>query len=271
MKILLRKWNNEYYVWMNSTYESGKFYVDIANYGKVELSHTDILAVEGDEMQNYVTCAHCGTVIPNTPESIEKHFAEQEAKRDCFKCNSLKITDNHVIDTNFEKDVDGTYRVTKISNSILRCGRTWYNSPPIDSASAKSICTYTQCRASGVTEIKDVFFKYPGLFDKQITADALMKNKYICTENRHDYFEYDLKCRNTIKACVNELGIVDHFIMKSRYSRYHVYYSAKYDLVLFNDGYGRYTTVVPNNVTESKLKQFKDKVSALYKEAKDNE
>lgn len=271
MKILLRKWNNEYYVWMESTYESGKFYVDIKDYGKTELSHTDILAVKGDEMGNYVACANCGALIHNDPESIEKHFAEQEAKRNCFQCRSLKVSDSGEIDTRYENNMDGTYRVTKVANSVLRCGQKWYNSPSIDSDAAKQICVYHQCRRNGVTEVTDIFFKYPGLFDKQITADMLMKSKYICTENRCDYFEYDLKCRNTIKACVNELGIVDHFVVKGRYTRYHVYYSAKYDMLFFNDGYGRYSTTVPSDITDNKLKQLKDRVSALYKEAKDNE
>lgn len=266
MKILLRKLNDKYYVWKDATYEHGKFHITFDDYGKLAVEQTEILAVKDDIRSNSVVCTNCGAIIKNDPKDIEKHFADMEAKRDCFKCQNLRRNNNSVIDKQYTKNADGTYNVTETHNVTLKCSRAWYNSPVIDSEEAKRICTFYQCRNGGVTEIKDVFTEYPDLFKKQITVDVLIKNGFTCDGHSYGYFVYDLKCRNTIKACVNEVGIVDHFLVKIRSRSYWVYYSAEHDLVLFNDDYNGYTEEWPYNMTETKYNQLKAKISALYKE-----
>lgn len=266
MKILLRYWDEKYYVWKDATYKNGRFYIQEPGWGEMNVETVNILSIKDDNRKDSVVCANCGEIIANNPESIEKHFADIEAKRNCFKCGSLSRNSHSIVNEAYTKNDDGTYNFTSTVNVSLKCRQQWYNSPSIDSDAAKKICIYHRCRRSGVTAIEDMFTKYPDLFKKQLAVDVLIEKKFTCEGHNYGYFEYDLKCRNTIKACVNELGIVDHFIVKCRSGRHYVYYSAVYELLLFNDGYGKYTTDIPYGMTENKLNQLKTKISALYKE-----
>lgn len=264
MQILLRKWNDKFYVWKDATYKNGNFYCN-----GCRINENYIIAVKDDERKDHVVCANCGQVIKNTPESIEEHFASQEAQRNCFKCSHLRKGNVEHIKADFTKNEYGKFVVTESYNAQLKCGRSWYNSPDIDSSATKELCIFYQCRNAGVKPIKDVFTQYPGLFDKHITVDALNAHKFEHEHYANGYFEYDLKCRNTVKACVNELGIVDHFIVKHRGYRFIAYYSAKYDKLFFcNDG-SSYDEEMPYHMSESKYNQAKAKISALYKEEED--
>lgn len=265
MKVLLRSYNGKYYVWKDATYKNDHFIVNYPGYGDLGVNETDIIAVKDDNRSGSVSCSHCGTVIKNDPVAIEAHFAEQEAKKDCFQCPSLRR--DRVRTTNVKlarNDYDDNFEVVETYTADLRCAQTYWKRPQIDTDEAKKICVHYRCRNSGVREIKDTFTKYPGLFDKHVTVDVLNAKKCAFDGCIDGFFEYDLKCRNTVKACVNKIGIVDHFIIKARNHRYIAYYSAKYDKLFFHDGI--YNEDMPYDVTETKYKQAKDKIAALYKE-----
>jgi hypothetical protein len=212
-------------------------------------------------------------MIKDDPESIEAHFAAQEAKRDCFKCPSLRKSRVQSISAEMIEDKDGRFRVVETYNADLRCNQSYWNSPTITSEEAKSICVHYRCRRYGVSPIKDVFTQYPNLFDKYITVDVLKEKKFAPDECNMPggYFEYDMKLRNTLKACVNKLGIVDHFVIKHRSYKFNVCYSAKYDKLFFYDRRGKYSEELPEIISETKYNQIKAKISALYKEEKVNE
>ena len=262
MKILLRNWKDSHYVWQDATWIRGRFFID-----DIEIYHTNILAIKSDEdiAKNYVMCAHCGTMVKNDPESIEAHFAEMEAKRDCFKCQNMRERAQTQEILSFKKKDDGTYDLVKNVNAYLVCKVDYYNAPEINSDRAKQICQYYQCRRRGTQKINDIFFNYPGIFDKNITVDKLIEGKYVFSQYADCYFEYDLKCRNTVKACVNEAGVVDHFIIKSKGYTYRAYYSAKYDKLFWGDGCF-YTESMPYHMTENKLEMAMKRIAALYKE-----
>lgn len=265
MKILLRKFENKYYVWKDAVYKDGHFHVDDINF-----YNTDILAVKDDNRKDYVRCVNCGELVKNDPESIEAHFAAQEAQRDCFKCRSLRKYSYNNITADVVENKNGTLVIHETYEATLKCGQAWYNLPSITSDDAKKICIHYRCRNMGVAPINDIFMQYPDMFDKYITVDVLNANKFDYSEYRFGYFEYDLKCRNSVKAYVNELGIVDHFVIKYRNYRYVAYYSAKYDMLFFYEN-GNYSTRMPNYISETKYNQAKAKISALYKEEKTNE
>jgi hypothetical protein len=260
MKILLREYCGKYYVWKDATYNHGSF---VCN-GEI-MRATNILAVKDDNRSNYVVCQHCETVIENTPEAIEAHFAEQEAKRDCFKCSSLRKHNIASKSATFTRITNGTFSIQELYTADLKCGQMWFGSPAIDTDDAKKICIHYRCRRSGVKPIQDIFTKYPDPFDKHITADALNAKKFAYESSVSGYFEYDLKCRNTVKACVNELGIVDHFIIKHRSCVFTAYYSAKYDKLFFAAGRD-YEENCPGVISDAKYEQARAKIAALYKE-----
>ena len=260
MKVLLRKYDNKYYVWKDATWKDGGYYV-----GDEQITQTNILSIKEDNREKYVLCCNCGAIIKDDPVSIEKHFADEEAKKNCFECRSLRVDNFHNVNITYVKNEDGTYHQTKNADVVLRCTQYWpsrdINNPDINSG-----CLYHRCRKLGTRPISDVFMKYPGLFDKQITVDLLQSKGFEYECCRNGYFEYDLKLRGTLKACVNELGIVDHFIIRYRYSSAHVYYSEKYN-ELFYVCSGDYCSRDDTDVSESKHNAVKAKISALYKEA----
>lgn len=268
MQVLLRKFQDKYYVWKKARWEGNRYYITTDGY-EIDCGQTDILAIKEDERSEYVACANCGEIIHNDPNSIEQHFVAQEAKTDCLKCSYLTTRGSEYnVSKSYEPNGDGTYKVTKVFNSSLGCTyNSYWGSSDISAKKTLDGCQYRRCRKLGVKQIEDIFIQYPGLFDKQITVDVLLAKKCKYDKYNREYFEYDLKCRDTLKACVNEMGIVDHFVLRYRYNQYTIYYSEKYNLILFEEC-GKYSSIVPYGISDTKYVQIKDKITELYKEAK---
>lgn len=269
MKILLRQLDDKhYYVWMDAIYKNGHFEIKDKEWGGLTIYQSEILATKDDDRSEYVICNNCGAMIKNDPESIEAHFAASEKNRNCFICPSLRRNKIKMVNEEMTDNPDGTIKVVETYNADLRCGQVYWNSLSVNSEEVKRYCLYYRCRNRGVSPIEDVFTKYPNLFDKNITVDVLNAKKFVPDEGgmKNDHFEYDMKLRNTLKACVNKLGIVDHFIVKCRSYKYHAYYSAKYDKLFFSSARGNYTESLPDYMSEAKYNQVKAKISALYKE-----
>ena len=264
MKVLLRKYGDKYYVWKSVEWKEGAYYFFDEDGDATEISQTNILAIKEDERVGYVACAHCGKLIKNDPESIEAHYKEEEAKKNCVKCEYLRTSNKQFVDAAAEKNADGTYTVTQTFSASLNCC-TNYWSKPIDSEDAIQSCICNLHRRKGVTTIDDVFVKYPGVFEKFITVDTLLA-KGCEYQRKTSYFEYDMKLRGTLVACVNEMGIVDHFRLYYRGHTSDLYYSDKYN-ILFHTGYMCYQEGTPYGVPEKKMEQVKEKIAAFYKEA----
>lgn len=271
MKILIRQLNQgTNYVWKDAFYKDGEFYIGPED-NKTIIFHTNILAVQDDNRKDSVICNNCGAVIKNNPEAIEAHFKAIEEKRNCFECRNLRRITQKSVKSEFTEMNDGTYNVTETYIAKLKCGNGYWNYPDITSEGAKKICDFYRCRNNGVRPIKDIFTAHPDPFDKQITVDTLVEKNF--TYDRYDrgFFEYDLKCRNTVKACVNELGIVDHFIVMHRNNRWIAYYSDKYDELFFTENGRDYCLDLPYGISMAKYGQAKAKIASLYKEEKTNE
>lgn len=265
MKVLLRYCNNAQYQWINAEWENGKYY-ELHERGRgYQFNQSNIMAVTEDDRTNYVRCAHCGKLIQNTPEAIEEHFAKQEADKNCINCKYLRIYGNkRNVVTKYDENEDGTYTVTETCNATLGCGKCYWTSP-VDSDEAKNRCIYNQCRKIGVKPIEDVFVKYPNLFSRQITVDALNANKYAYEEYRDGYFIYDMKCRGCLKACVNSSGIVDKFLVIIRGWETDAYYSATHNMLLFING-GKYDENWRDYISETRHNDILKKLSKLYEE-----
>ena len=262
MEVLLKRFGEEYYVWKEADYRQGKYFFANTN---TRIEQTNILAIRNDNREGYVKCANCGEIIHNDPQSIESHFAGQEAKRDCFNCERLRQRDKIKVNTKYEKN-DGYYTITETANARLTCGLLYWNAPDIDSEEAKKNCIFTACRRAGVSAISDVFVKYPNLFDKQATVDTLNGKNSTYEEYARGFFIYDLKCHGAVKAYVNPLGIISHFTISYRSHVMTAFYSARYDKLFFSDC-REYSENAPYDISDSRYNQAKAKISALYKEA----
>ena len=266
MKALLRKYQGQYYVWKPVEWTNLTYYLIDDDGARLEINQNEIVAIDENIGNGYVVCQHCNKLIKNDPESIEAHFKEEEAKRDCIRCKHLTTGDDkNVLDATLQKNDDGTYKVTQTFIAALYCKMGWY-AKLIDSRDAVANCEYMQCRKRGVAPIADILIKYPGVFEKLITVDTLISKK--CENERYinGYFEYDLKCRGSLKACVNEMGVVDHFKLYYRGYVQKLYYSSKYNMLFISDS-GCYRENMPYFISDKKCEQIKEKLASLYKEA----
>lgn len=263
MKVLLRKYGDRYYVWKDAKYQKDFYVIDHGNWDE-----TKIVAIKGAEKENYVVCRYCGEKIPNNPESIERHFAEQEAKRDCLTCGYCRPGNSAKKNVAITKNNDETYTVTETyTTSSLMCDQSYRD---INHQFSRNNCPHNQCRQNGTTPYGSILMKYPDLFETQITNDLLLKKKYEYRYSTDNEFMYDLKCRNTFFACVNEIGIVDHFLLNYQYRHTFFYYSAKYDKLFYVNN-GKYTEGKPNWVSQTKYDQISARVRSLYKGVKVDE
>lgn len=271
MKVLLRKWLDKYYVWHNAEWVGNKYYLVVDGFRMSScIDSTMILAVAEDNRNNYVVCNNCGEIIENTPEAIEAHYTAEEAKKDCFSCKNLRfLGDAQNEQTTYTKNEDGSYRVAKTFDTQLGC-RVNYWTEELESKTVKENCIFYRCRRYGVKPIEDVFVKYPGLFDKQITMDLLQEKKYTFEGYSDGYYIYDLRMRGTLKACVNEMGIVDHFIVFHRGWSSTIYYSNKYNKLFLSD-WGKYNPDISEAMNSKKEEQVLEKLASLYKEESTNE
>lgn len=266
MKILLRKCDDRYYVWKEATLDkAADYYVCDGDEKKRKINPLNIIATKDDERIGYVKCANCGELIKNNPESISAHYDEREAQQNCFKCANLRTSNKAILEAVGNKNENGEYTVTQTYTADLLCG-TGYFHTSIDDPNTTQKCIYHKCRSAGVVPIDDIFVKYPDVFDKFVTVDALLNKKCEQSGYGNGFFEYDMKCRGTLVARVNEMGIVDHFVLRYRGASLRLYYSNKYNL-LFAEGYMNYSETIPYYIPEKKWEQVKTKIAELYKEA----
>lgn len=266
MKILLRRFDDKYYVWKDAEWKSDGYHI-IHDDLDIVVREIEILAIKNDNRKGKVVCKNCGEIIDDNPEAIENHFTTQEAKRNCLTCSLLGTYDiAKNVGVTYAANGDGTYHQCINSDVKLRCKMSAWQTVDINSKDAKKICKFNQCRDRGTSKIEDFFTKYPGAFDKQITVDLLIKKGFTYEGYYSNYFWYDLKLRGgTLKACVNEMGVVDHFIVKHRDYNFNAYYSKKYDKLFF-ERYNTYDENTPGNMSETKRRNATEKIVALYKE-----
>ena len=264
MQILLRRYDGEDYVWKTATYEGEAYYITAKN-GKQRIRDVQIAAIKENEYADYVVCVACGKMIRNTPEEIEKHYAEMEAKRDCSKCEYVKFA-NREIESRIIEEEDDTCRVTEVFTAALRCGVVSWSPTEIKTAVRHGSCIYTACRKKGMRKPNSVFMKYPGAFDTAITSDTLVAKKMKYDGFESEFFLYDMKARGTIKACVNKAGIVDCFMVHYRGNTLFFKYSEKYDKLFYINGW-TYEEGCPYWLKEAKFNELHQKVKVLYEGA----
>ena len=172
MKALFRQCGDKFYVWKDSEFKNGYFVVDSG----YDMCETDVVAVKDTEGAQHVICNYCGEKILDNPESIERHFAEREAKKDCMTCSHCRSMRSKNKKTIAIKNDDGTYTITETSIAdTLQCDMTYRD---IDHQWTENQCMYNQCRKHGVRAHGSILMKYPDLFETQITNDLLLKKKY---------------------------------------------------------------------------------------------
>lgn len=274
MQILVRENKNgtTNYVWKKVDKNkrvgfSRKYYTEEGQtYYEVE-----VLKVKNDFRKNSVICNHCGTLIKNTPEAIERHYKNREKKINCLQCSKLRrdIT-NDTLKTRYKKLDNGNYLYSVAKEVQLSCNAGW-SSRPISmntdvSQYESSTCQYLRCRASGVSNIEsDFFLKYPNAFDVLITENNLLKNNWRLSST-HDYNRIYMSPNTRIKASCDLNGVVQYFVVNSFSKRFT--YSSKYDLFIRISDFEEYYYVDDRMfaaVHESNVQKIKEEIRNLYK------
>ena len=87
MKVLLRSYENEPFVWKEAERNfNNDFVVD----GKV-VGETSIISVAEMDKNKFVKCANCGSIISNNSRAIKEHRNISCDWKNCLKCKYLRI------------------------------------------------------------------------------------------------------------------------------------------------------------------------------------
>lgn len=261
MKVLLRNYDGEQYVWKKAEMkDAATFIVEDG----CTVKQTNIVSISRDNRKKFVRCSACGEIIRNTPEAIKEHKDRSSTSATCFGCSCMREMNSKQLSAKYTLQEDGSYVVNAKKSTKLTCGNSWgyYD---INSQPARDACRWKQCATAEMLPINDVFTKYPGAFDDMITVDKVLDNGF--TERsvgQNEYVWYKLKARNNITAVVNKLNIVDKLVIDYRSNRYSVVYSKKYNK-LFTISNGVYKECnhiwyIPDTTFET----IKAKIASLY-------
>lgn len=260
MKILLREYCSERYVWKTAKYKNGKFYVD-----EEPEPQCNIVSIVNDNRKNYIQCSCCGQVFRRGDRRFQMHKENASKPETCFGCSHLcesiiKITANKYI-----VNPDGSFSQKIKRNIVLKCDRTgvWTYSS-INSERAINQCSKRQCKNATEMEIIDFFTRYPGAFDDIITVDRLLDEGYSVGVRDGMESTYDIMWEDdyTIGVLINRLGIIDRFYIWYGGEKYTVFYSKKYDELFYNCGeYVMWNILgLDNNIRN----EIKTKIAKLY-------
>ena len=262
MRILLRNYNGEQYVWKKAEMKSAtKFALEDGG----EVRQADIVSISRDNRKKFVKCSACGEIIRNTPEAIKEHRDRASTSSTCFGCPYIRETNSKRLSAKYTLQEDGRY-VVNVKNSVkLSCRNSW-DYYDINSQGARDVCRWKLCATSEMKAIEDVFTKYPCVFDDMITVDKVLDNGFTKREeyDMRNEVHYKLKARNNITAVVNKLNIVDKFVIDYRSNHYNVMYSKKYNK-LFTMSNGKY--IVCDSIwciPDTTFENIKAKIASLY-------
>ena len=261
MKILLRNYCGEAYVWKTAKYNEHKFYVEGDS-----VKETNVVSIINDNRKNYVECSCCGQVFRRGDRRFETHKANAIKPETCFDCPHLCTENERVTKTSFTIGYDGCF-VRKTEEEVyLTCDRSgiWsYNS--IRSHEAINNCRKRQCANAEEINIVDFFTENLGVFDDIITIDSLLDNGYDVIMNDRCGVQTDIIWEEdyTIGVVINHLGIVDRFHVWFEGDKYSVFYSKKYN-ELFADFRGLYTVWNPIGLGTEMRNEIKAYIAKLY-------
>lgn len=255
MKILLRRWDEEEYIWKDATYKDGRFNVD-----NRDVYETNIVSVLEDNRSEFIRCSVCGKSFKKGSKEWQEHITPVTDTSKCFECTYLRNTNINLLSSNYSKNDDGSYTKTQKTKVKLCCGVHYYD---IDNPKAREYCIYNRCKNANPNSFSDFFTEHPGAFDDIITVDKILKFGYKSRSQNYTEFRYQLKAKNQIEACVNNLNIVDHFKICYRNYSWEVYYSKKYNKIYYNNG-NKYEEWSPYRIPETTKNYILAKIAALY-------
>lgn len=259
MEILLRRYNNETYVWKKAKFVNGSIKVDGESFHE-----NRIVSIRNDIRKNYVRCSQCNTYFKKGSSKIEKHKELITDSHLCFGCDYLRQSVKLQKSQKYELLENGNYLSRSKSEVFLHCAATYYKD--INSQEAREACKYNRCRNATMQPATGFFIDYPGAFDDMITINKVIDYGYKSASfsNYDQLTNYRLKGRYNLEAVVNNLNIVESFSLSYRNHYWQIYYSKKYNefFVLHGNTYKKWNPLYDmNSETATKIKEI---ITTLY-------
>ena len=261
MKVLLRHFNGEDYVWKDAEFD-GRF----ITVNGVRVVYTNIVYIMNDNRTNYVRCSACGEVFEKGSPEIEKHKNRYKSTDTCLSCRKHHLRNVTTRGTDYEHIGGGRFKVVTEQECDIVCTYTrWSNYPKIGSERARNECRYRRCGDATYDVIEDIFTEHPDVFEDIITVDKILEVGYknISAIGAGGHCRYQLHGKNRIYAYVNSLSIVDHFEVKYYNDTWNVVYSKKLDKLFYSSG-SHYVEFGPGNMSEEVVNYIKNKIAELY-------
>ena len=265
MKILLRNYGNEQYVWETAKYNEGAFYVN-----RDRIDQCNIISIVNDNRKNYVECSCCGRIFKKGSDKFKKHKENAIKIETCFGCPHLSVDYEGDIKRTFYRDNDGNLVQKSEDYVTLRCSNSglWQNDN-IESDAAIRKCKKRQCGDATEVEINDFFMDNPGAFDHIITVDVLLDAECdvgICREG-YEGASYDIDYEDdyTLGVYVNRFGIVDLFYVWYDGDKHYIRYSKKYNKLFTTDRRRKYIVWNPYELSSEMKAEIKAKIAKFYR------
>lgn len=262
MKILLRSFCNDQYVWKTAKYNKGHFIVDGVN-----ILYKNIVSIISDNRKKYVRCSSCGQIFKRGDAAFHTHTENAAKPETCFDCPNLIVDETRIHKRKLVKNEHGDY-VEKLERNVeLKCSAyNGWSYAYIDSATCISRCPKRKCGDAIAEEVTDFFTEHPGVFDDIITIDQISSKGFelsMAGMNNEVDFELDYTDDFNIGVVINRLGIVDRFYVWFDGESHDVYYSKKYD-ELYCISNGQYEQYWPYFMEEELRTEIKSRIANLY-------
>lgn len=265
MKILLRNYGREQYVWETAKYHDGAFYVN-----RDKIKQDNIVSIVNDNRKNQIECSCCGQTFTKGSRKFQEHKENAVKIETCFDCPNMVVDYEGEIKRIFRRDKNGHF-IQKAEDYVsLRCTRSgMWQYDRIESAEVISNCKKRRCGDATEIEINDFFTNNPSAFDHIITIDVLLDAGYdvrISSEG-YEFASYDIYEEDdyTIGVCINRLGIVDSFYVWYNGDKHFVYYSKKYSELYESGMFHKYDVWHPWDMENEIRAEIKAKIAKFYR------
>lgn len=263
MKILLRNYGEEQYVWQTAKYNYGDFYVD----GEKEPQY-NVVSIVNDNRKKYIQCSSCGKVFRRDDPRFKEHKRNAIKPETCFNCPHMSVEDTTYLARKFTTNPDGTFTQTEERSANLTCSCTGlWSYYSINHSRSIEGCKKRQCGKATEVEIVDFFTNHPGVFDDIITIDKILDAGYNVNLPKRHEATYDIICGDlyTIGVVINTIGIVDRFVVWFEGDKHHVYYSKRYNELFCSGANHKYIDWFPMEMFDETREEIKNAIAKLYR------
>lgn len=265
MKILLRNYGREQYVWETAKYHDGAFYVN-----RDKIKQDQIVSIVNDNRKNYVQCSCCGQTFKKGSRKFQQHKENAAKMETCFNCPNMMVDYHDDIKRSFYRDKYGHLIQKSEDRVTLKCTRSgMWEYDNIESEAAISNCKKRQCGDATKVEINDFFMSNPGAFDDIITIDVFLDAGHeigVAREGREgSNYDIDYEEDYSIGVNVNRLGIIDCFYVWYNGDRHYIYYSKKYNELFESNLFHKYDVWYHWDMEDEMRAEIKAKIAKFYR------